>query len=60
MKEKLNQKLEDKNNYQIYEITEIKWVSIHNVSNYLREYNYEKKNIINYLNNLLKTYKLYI
>lgn len=49
-----------KNNYQIYEITEIKWVSIDNVSNYLREYNYEKKNIINYLNNLLKTYKLYI
>jgi 8-oxo-dGTP pyrophosphatase MutT (NUDIX family) len=49
-----------KNNYQIYEITEIKWVSIHNVSNYLREYNYEKKNIISYLNNLLKTYKLYI
>lgn len=49
-----------KNNYQIYEITEIKWVSIHDVSNYLREYNYEKKNIINYLNSLLKTYKLYI
>ena len=49
-----------KNNYQIYEITEIKWVSIANVSNYLREYNYEKKNIISYLNNLLKTYKLYI
>ena len=49
-----------KNNYQIYEITEIKWVSIDSVSNYLREYNYEKKNIINYLNNLLKTYKLYI
>jgi 8-oxo-dGTP pyrophosphatase MutT (NUDIX family) len=49
-----------KNNYQIYEITEIKWVSIDNVSNYLREYNYEKKNIISYLNNLLKTYKLYI
>ena len=49
-----------KNNYQIYEITEIKWVSIDSVSNYIREYNYEKKNIINYLNNLLKTYKLYI
>ena len=32
-----------KNNYQIYEITEIKWVSIDDVSNYLREYNYEKK-----------------
>ena len=49
-----------KNNYQIYEITEIKWISIEEVSNYLREYNYEKKNIISYLNNLLKTYKLYI
>jgi len=48
------------NDYQIYEINEIKWVSINEVSEYIRDYSYEKKNIINDLNKLLKTYKLYI
>ena len=51
---------EPNNDFQIYEINEIKWVSINNVNDYIRDYNYEKKNIINDLNKLLKTYKLYI
>ena len=49
-----------KNDYQIYEITEIKWIQIDEVNTYIREYNYEKKKIITYLNKLLKSYKLYI
>ena len=48
------------NNFQIYEISEIKWVQIDEVNNYIRDYNYEKKIIINDLNKLLKSYKLYI
>ena len=48
------------NNFQINEISEIKWVPITNVCNYIRDYNYEKTNIINDLNKLLKTYRLYI
>jgi 8-oxo-dGTP pyrophosphatase MutT (NUDIX family) len=48
------------NNFQIYEISEIKWVPITDVANYIRDYNYEKTNIINDLNILLKTYRLYI
>lgn len=47
-------------NFQIYEISEIKWVPIDDVYNYIRDYNYEKTNIINDLNKLLKTYRLYI
>jgi 8-oxo-dGTP pyrophosphatase MutT (NUDIX family) len=48
------------NNFQIYEISEIKWVPIDDVYKYIRDYNYEKLNIINDLNKLLKTYRLYI
>ena len=51
---------EPDNNFQIYEINEIKWVPINEVNNYIRDYNYEKKIIINDLNKLLKSYKLYI
>ena len=47
-------------NFQIYEIGEIKWVPIDDVYKYIRDYNYEKTNIINDLNKLLKTYRLYI
>ena len=47
-------------NFQIYEISEIKWVPIDEVYKYIRDYNYEKTNIINDLNKLLKTYRLYI
>jgi len=47
-------------NFQIYEISELKWVPIDDVYNYIRDYNYEKTNIINDLNKLLKTYRLYI
>jgi len=48
------------NDFQIYEISEIKWVAIDDVYSYIRDYNYEKTNIINDLNKLLKTYRLYI
>ena len=37
-----------------------KSININTVNEYIRDYNYEKKIIINDLNKLLKTYKLYI
>ena len=46
--------------YQTYEISKIEWVSINTASEYLRDYNIEKKNILVELNKLLKTNKLYI
>lgn len=46
--------------FQTYEISKIEWVNIENAVDYIREYNIEKKNILFQLNNLLKTYKLYI
>jgi len=49
-----------KNTFQINEISEIRWVPIDDVCKFIRDYNYEKTNIINDLNKLLKTYKLYI
>ena len=56
----INSNISPINNFQIYEISEIKWVPIDDVYKYIRDYNYEKINIINDLNKLLKTYKLYI
>ena len=49
-----------KNTFQINEISEIRWVPIDHVCEFIRDYNFEKINIINDLNKLLKTYKLYI
>ena len=46
--------------FQTNEISKISWVNIYNAKNYIRDYNVEKKNIIIQLNNLLKTYKVYI
>ena len=46
--------------YQTYEISKIEWVSINTATDYLRDYNIEKKNILVELNKLLKTNKLYI
>ena len=51
---------EPKNDFQRSEISKIEWVSINDATNYFRNYNIEKKNLINELNNLLKTNKLYI
>ena len=51
---------EPKKDFQRSEISKIEWVNINNVKNYFRDYNTEKKNLINELNNLLKTNKLYI
>jgi len=56
----MNNNIVPTNNFQIYEIGEIKWVPIDDVYKYIRDYNYEKTNIINDLNKLLKTYRLYI
>ena len=49
-----------KNTFQINEISEIRWVPIDHVCEFIRDYNFEKINIINDLNKLLKKYKLYI
>ena len=46
--------------FQLYEISKIEWVNIELAESYIRDYNTEKKNILVDLNNLLKTYKLYI
>ena len=46
--------------FQTNEISKITWVNINDAKNYIRDYNVEKKNIIIQLNNLLKTYKVYI
>ena len=51
---------EPEKNFQIHEISKIEWVNIDIANNYIRNYNIEKKNILNELNNLLKTYKVYI
>ena len=51
---------EPEKNYQIYEISKIEWVKLDLAKDYIRDYNVEKKNILIELNNLLKTYKLYI
>jgi len=48
------------NIFQTYEISKIEWVPLHTASEYLRDYNIEKKNILIELNKLLKTNKLYI
>ena len=57
---KINTNKEPENYFQTYEISKIEWVNIDNVCKYIREYNIEKKKIINDLNKLLKTYKVYI
>ena len=46
--------------FQVNEIGKILWVNINDAEKYIRDYNVEKKNIIFQLNNLLKTYKVYI
>jgi 8-oxo-dGTP pyrophosphatase MutT (NUDIX family) len=56
----INNNIEPTNNFQIYEINKIEWVNINEVKDYIRDYNIEKKKIINELNKLLETYKLYI
>ena len=56
----MNNDIIPKDIFQVYEISKIEWVSIDNAVKYIRDYNYEKKDILIQLNNLLKTYKLYI
>ena len=50
----MNNNNKPKSIFQTYEIHKIEWVSIDCASNYLRDYNIEKKNILIELNNLLK------
>jgi ADP-ribose pyrophosphatase YjhB (NUDIX family) len=45
--------------FQINEIYKIEWVDINKVSDRFRDYNFEKKNIINQIINLLNNYKIY-
>ena len=56
----LNNNSEPKKDFQLFEISKIEWVNIDDAVNYIRNYNYEKKNILIELNNILKKYKLYI
>ena len=56
----MNNNNKPKSIFQTYEISKIEWVSVNIASDYLRDYNFEKKNILVELNNLLKTNKLYI
>jgi 8-oxo-dGTP pyrophosphatase MutT (NUDIX family) len=56
----INNTNEPKRDFQVFEISKIKWVPIQEAHEYIRDYNIEKKKIIIELNNLLKTYKLYI
>ena len=55
----INNNIEPENEFQIYEISKIEWVDLDNAKNYFRNYDYEKIKILNELNKLLKTYKLY-
>ena len=52
--------LSQEKTFQTNEISKISWVNINEANKYIRDYNIEKKNIIIQLNNLLKTYKVYI
>ena len=56
----MNNNNKPKSIFQTYEISKIEWVSVNIASDYLRDYNFEKKNILVELNKLLKTNKLYI
>ena len=51
---------EPEQTFQVNEISKIIWVNINEAEKYIRNYNVEKKNILIQLNNLLKTYKVYI
>ena len=46
--------------FQTCEISKIEWMTMNDAIKIIRNYNVEKKNILLELNNLLKTYKLYI
>ena len=52
--------IEPKNEFQTNEITEIKWIEIDEIKNYIRDYNIEKIKLLDELIKLLKSYKLYI
>jgi len=56
----INNTHEPKKEFQLFEISKIKWVNINDAEKYIRNYNIEKKKILLELNKLLKTYKLYI
>ena len=56
----INNTDEPKKEFQVSEISVLEWVNINDAKNYIRDYSIEKKKILIELNNLLKTYKLYI
>jgi 8-oxo-dGTP pyrophosphatase MutT (NUDIX family) len=47
-------KIDINNKYQLNEISDIKWMNFNEAKNNIREYNLEKKNILNNIYNLLK------
>jgi hypothetical protein len=47
-------------NFQTNEINEIRWENINSVKNKIRDYNFEKKILIDEIIKILKTYKVYI
>lgn len=55
----INKTCEPENEFQIYEISKIEWIDLEYAKNYFRNQNYEKIKILNDLNKLLKSYKLY-
>ena len=56
----INSNEEPKNNFQTCEISKVKWVNIDTINQYFRNYNIEKIKLINIINKLLKSNKLYI
>ena len=47
-------------NFQTNEINEIRWENVNSVKDKIRDYNYEKKILIDEIIKILKTYKVYI
>ena len=47
-------------NFQAHEISKIEWFKLSDAIESIRDYNIEKKNVLIQINNLLKSYKVYI
>ena len=56
----MDNNIDPKNNFQLNEISEIRWENINNIKSFIRDYNIEKKNLIDEIIKILKNYKLYI
>ena len=56
----MNNNDKPENNFQLNEISKIKWENINTIKNKIRDYNYEKKLLIDEIIKILKCYKVYI